>query len=57
MVAIRNVAVLGDPVVCEELLALGATPRPTTPGEFEDLTRRTYAKMAKVIAAAGIRAD
>jgi tripartite-type tricarboxylate transporter receptor subunit TctC len=48
---------LGDPAVREQLLALGATPRPTTPGELEDLTRRTYAKMAKVIAAAGIKAD
>ncbi len=48
---------LGDPVVREQLLARGATPRPTTPEQLEELTRSTYAKMAKVIATAGIKAN
>ncbi len=48
---------LSDPVVRERLLSLGATPRPTTPEKLGNLTRSTYAKMARIIEAAGIKGN
>jgi len=48
---------LNDPVIRERLLSLGATPRPGTPDALAELTRSTFARMAKVIKDAGIKGD
>ena len=48
---------LNDPAVRERYAAVGATAKPTTPGELADLTRRTRDKMARVIKQAGITGE
>jgi tripartite-type tricarboxylate transporter receptor subunit TctC len=41
----------------ERLLAQGATPRPTTPAEFDELIRREVARFAALIKATGLKAE
>ena len=48
---------LNDPAVRERYAAVGATAKPTTPGELADLTRMTRDKMARVIRQASIGLD
>jgi tripartite-type tricarboxylate transporter receptor subunit TctC len=48
---------LNEPAVRERYAAVGATAKPTTPGELADLTRRTRDKMARVIRQASIGLD
>jgi tripartite-type tricarboxylate transporter receptor subunit TctC len=46
--------ILALPDVRERLLAQGATPRPSTPEEFDALIRQDVARMARLIKEAGI---
>ena len=48
---------VNDNAVRERLKSLGADPRPTTPEQLADLTRSTFAKMAKIIKEAGIKGE
>jgi tripartite-type tricarboxylate transporter receptor subunit TctC len=48
---------LDDPGVRERFASLGANPRPSTPDELADLTRRAYSKMSRIINEAGIKSD
>lgn len=49
--------VLALPDVAERLVGQGATPRWTTPEEFDELIRRDVARLAKLVKATGIRAE
>jgi tripartite-type tricarboxylate transporter receptor subunit TctC len=49
---VRRILALQD--VKDRLLALGATPRPGTPAEFDQLVRAEVARMAKLIRDVGI---
>jgi tripartite-type tricarboxylate transporter receptor subunit TctC len=48
---------LKDPTIRDRYAAVGATARPSSPAQLEDLTRRTREKMARVIQQAGITSD
>jgi tripartite-type tricarboxylate transporter receptor subunit TctC len=41
----------------ERLLAQGATPRPTTPEQFDDIIRNDAARFAALIKATGLKAE
>ncbi len=41
----------------ERLLALGATPRPTSPAQFDDIIRSDVARFAALIKAGGLKAE
>ncbi len=49
--------ILALPDVAERLIAQGATPRWTTPEEFDELIRRDIARLATLVKATGIRAE
>lgn len=49
--------ILALPDIAERLVAQGATPRWTTPGEFDQLIRQDVARLAKLVKEAGIRAE
>ncbi len=49
------VRILNSPDMKERMLTQGATPRPTTPEEFDKFVRSEVVKMGKVIIAAGAR--
>ncbi|MGH7410126.1 MAG: tripartite tricarboxylate transporter substrate binding protein [Candidatus Methylomirabilis sp.] len=51
------VRVLNLPDIKERMLSQGATPRPTTPEEFDKFVRSEVVKMGKVIIAAGARVN
>ena len=51
------VRVLNMPDVQERIRALGMTPSPSTPEEFERQIRADYALWGKVVKQAGIKAD
>jgi tripartite-type tricarboxylate transporter receptor subunit TctC len=49
--------ILALPDVKERLLSQGATPRPTTPEQFDELIRNDVLRLAALIKATGIKAD
>jgi tripartite-type tricarboxylate transporter receptor subunit TctC len=48
---------LQDPVILERLGKQGVVPQAMTPGQFGELLREDYAKMARVVKASGARID
>jgi tripartite-type tricarboxylate transporter receptor subunit TctC len=60
IIARLNVAITGalkDPEVRERVLAIGADPAPTTPGEFAAFIRSEITKWERVVAQAGAKAN
>jgi tripartite-type tricarboxylate transporter receptor subunit TctC len=51
------VKAVGDPAVRDRLVALGLDPASSTPEQLAEDTRNGFAKMGKVIRAAGIKAE
>ena len=51
------VAAVGDPVVRNQLLALGLEPETSTPAELGLRTRDDFTRMGKLIRASGIRSE
>jgi tripartite-type tricarboxylate transporter receptor subunit TctC len=51
------VRILNLPDMKERMLSQGATPKPTTPEEFDKFVRSEVVKMGKVIIAAGARVN
>jgi tripartite-type tricarboxylate transporter receptor subunit TctC len=49
--------VLNFPDVAERFAARGAVPKPSTPEEFDSFVRAEVAKLARVISAAGVKAE
>jgi len=51
------VRILNLPDLKERMLTQGATPKPSTPEEFDRFVRSEVVKMGKVIIAAGARVN
>jgi tripartite-type tricarboxylate transporter receptor subunit TctC len=57
LLAAEIARIVALPDTRERLLALGATPRPSTPEQFDTIVRNDVARFAALIKATGIRAE